>query len=201
MHKRAGFSAHPAVRLVGCDAGSTQRPQQWPKGDNVSRETFTSMVGALGGRVAEIYPWDLVTMLTVDEAPMLLDIRCPHEFAAAHIDGSINVPRGVLEMAADYGYEETVPPLVAARDERVVVICRSGNRSLLAAATLQRMGYRDVVSLKTGLRGWNDFDQALVSASGSTLHGDAVERMFTSQLTAAQLGPQAVNRHPPSAAH
>jgi rhodanese-related sulfurtransferase len=42
------------------------------------------------------------------------------------------------------------------RDRRVVVYCASGNRSALAADTLQRMGYTDVASMRGGIRGWVD---------------------------------------------
>lgn len=61
----------------------------------------------------------------------------------------------------DYGYGETVPELVEARDRRVLVICRSGNRSILAAHTPGQMGFGNVVSLRTGLRGWNDDERPL----------------------------------------
>jgi rhodanese-related sulfurtransferase len=153
------------------------------------RKTYKSMVAELSGVVEEIFPWDLVDEMHAGEPPLLLDIRCPDEFAQAHIRDSINVPRGILESAADYGYEETVPELVEARDRRVLVICRSGNRSVLAAYTLTQMGFRNVVSLRTGLRGWNDDEQPLYSAAGALLDPDRVEELIRSRVSAAQLGP------------
>jgi rhodanese-related sulfurtransferase len=39
-----------------------------------------------------------------------------------------------------------------------VLICRSGNRSVLAALTMQQMGFENVRSLKLGIKGWNDND-------------------------------------------
>ena len=59
--------------------------------------------------------------------------------------------------------------LVEARDLDVVVVCRSGNRSALAAHTMQLLGYRKVSSMKTGLRGWNDYELPLVNAAGKTV--------------------------------
>ena len=73
---------------------------------------------------------------------LLLDIREPYEFDAMHIKDAINVPRGVLETACDYDYEETVPELVEAREREIILICRSGKRSVLAADVMQQMGYR-----------------------------------------------------------
>jgi rhodanese-related sulfurtransferase len=121
---------------------------------------------------------------------MLLDIRCPDEFATVHIEGAINVPRGILEIAADYGYEETVPELVEARDRRIVVICRSGSRSVLAAYTLKLMGFSNVASLRTGLRGWNDYEQPLTDVRGGCLAFDDVEEMFIPKVSPRQLGPE-----------
>ena len=155
------------------------------------RQTYKTMVAELSDRVDEIFPWELLDEMQEGRAPLLLDIRCPGEFDAAHIRGSLNVPRGILEIAADYGYEETVPELVQARTRRVVVICRSGNRSVLAAHTLQLMGYSNVASLRTGIRGWNDYDQPLLDRMGRHLDPDIVDAMLTSRVSAAQLGVQA----------
>jgi rhodanese-related sulfurtransferase len=159
----------------------------------MARKTYRSMVAELSTEVEELFPWDLQEVLQTGQKPLLLDIRCPDEFAAAHIRGSINVPRGILEIAVDYGYEETVPGLVEARDRRVVVICRSGNRSILAAHTLKLMGYNNVVSLRTGLRGWNDYAQALYNSAGELLDPDCVEAQFSPRVSPEQLGPHAVN--------
>src|SRR5512143_2848619 len=123
---------------------------------------FQDLINDCLPQVGEVLPWDLREMMDSGLALTLLDIREPYEFETMHIQGSINVPRGILETACEYGYEETLPELVEARERDIVVICRSGNRSVLAAFTMQLMGYRRVVSLKTGLRGWNDYEQPLI---------------------------------------
>jgi len=95
-------------------------------------------------RVREIMPWDLSKQLARDRPPLLLDVREPGEFAQAQIPGSINVPRGVLEQACEWDYDETVPELAQGRDLRIVVICRSGQRSGCAAADgLCRCGFAE----------------------------------------------------------
>ena len=136
-------------------------------------------------RVRECMPWDLRARLLAADPPLLLDVREPAEFAALRIARSINVPRGVLEQACEWEFDDTVPALAARRDQPIVVICRSGNRSVLAADTLCALGFADVVSLKTGLRGWNDFEQPLVDA-----HGDAVDADTADALLAARVRPE-----------
>jgi len=153
------------------------------------RKTYPQLVAEVAASVAELFPWDLEELRQRDLDLLWLDIRCPTEYAAMHIPGSINVPRGILEIACDYGYEETVPELVEARGRKVVVICRSGNRSILAADTLQRMGYNDVVSLKTGLRGWNDYELPLVDGEGRRVSLEEADDYFLPTLTPEQLGP------------
>lgn len=153
------------------------------------RETYKTLVAKLAGQIEEVFPWDLQDELESEHPPLLLDIRCPREFAAVHIPGSLNVPRGILESAVDYGYDETEPELVEARDLRVVVICRSGNRSILACETLNIMGYTNTASLRTGLRGWNDYELPLVDETGAPIDFDRVDEIFTSNPRPEQLGP------------
>ncbi len=157
----------------------------------MDRKTYRTLVAEQAAGVTELFPWDAQDALQAGADLLLLDIRCPDEFAVAHIAGSINVPRGILELAVDYGYEETVPELVEARQRPVLVICRSGNRSVLAANTLQLMGFEQVASLRTGLRGWNDYELPLVTGDGAALDADRVDELFRARVTAAQLGPAA----------
>lgn len=149
---------------------------------------FTDLVEVCLSRVPEIFPWDLADKLDTDESVLILDVREKDEYDRAHIEGSMHVPRGILESACEYGYEETVPELVRARDREIVVVCRSGNRSVLAADTMQRMGYNDVKSLKTGLRGWNDDEQPLVDIKGRAVAIEQMDDYFAPKVSAEQLG-------------
>ena len=67
-------------------------------------------------------PWDLEEELGEVATQIVLDIREPYEFDCMHIDGSHNVPRGVLESACEWDYEETIPELVTAREREIVVV-------------------------------------------------------------------------------
>lgn len=106
-----------------------------------------------------------------------------------HIEGSINVPRGILESACEWDYEETVPELVQAREREIVVVCRSGYRSVLAAHSMNVLGYTNVVSLKTGLRGWKDYEQPLVDDEGRPVDLDDADVYFTPRLRPEQRRP------------
>ncbi len=155
----------------------------------MQRKTFKDLVAEHAEHVEERFPWDLADEMTQNEDILLLDVRCPSEFDEVHIAGSINVPRGILETACDYGYEETVPILVEARQRRIAVICRSGNRSVLAAYTLKQLGYESPFSLKTGLRGWNDYEQPVVNGKGEIIPTDEAEKRLTAHLSPEQMGP------------
>lgn len=72
----------------------------------------------------------------------LLDVRGPDEFAAQRVPGSVNIPLPELLE----GTLDGVP-----HDEPVLVICRSGQRAEVAAASLEARGYRDVRVLDGGL--------------------------------------------------
>jgi rhodanese-related sulfurtransferase len=153
-------------------------------------KTFAQLVNEQLDAVQEVFPWDIEERLDKGNAPMLLDIREESEFSAMRIAGSLNVPRGILESACEYDYEETVRELVEARDREIVIICRSGNRSVLAAVTMQMMGYNRVASLKTGLRGWNDYELELVDAAGITVNIDQADEYFTTHLRPDQMSPR-----------
>jgi rhodanese-related sulfurtransferase len=153
-------------------------------------KTFAQLVNEQLDSIKEVFPWDVQESLEKGDAPMLLDIREESEFSAMRIADSLNVPRGILESACEYDYEETVRELVEARDRDIVIICRSGNRSVLAAVTMQMMGYNRVASLKTGLRGWNDYELELVDAGGIPVTVDQADEYFTTHLRPDQMSPK-----------
>lgn len=150
---------------------------------------FTDFISACLPEINEVFPWDIEEKLGSAVPPLILDIREQHEFDSMRIEGSLNVPRGILESACDYGYEDTVPELAGAREREIVVVCRSGNRSALATFTMQLMGYRRVVSMKTGLRGWNDYELPLIDESGKVVPVDRADDFFTAKLRPEQLEP------------
>jgi rhodanese-related sulfurtransferase len=150
---------------------------------------YTELVADALTRVKEIQPWDLSKQLAAGSKPVLLDVRETSEFAALHMPGAINVPRGILEQSCEWDFDETLPLLAAGRELDIVVICRSGYRSALVADVMQQMGYTSVASLKSGVRGWNDYDQPLVDAADQPVDGDIAEEMLGSHLRPDQRKP------------
>ncbi len=152
-------------------------------------KTLKDLVEDILPQIKELFPWDLEEHIAENKDILLVDITEPREFNILHIEGSINVPRGILEASADWNYEDTLPELAAARDREVVLICRSGNRSALAAFTLQIMGFKSVTSLKTGLRGWNDFELPLVDGDGNPVDIDDADDYFSKGPRPDQMEP------------
>lgn len=89
------------------------------------------------------------------QAGLLLDVREPAEWEKGHIPGAILAPRGMLEWYADPTTPYAKPELTTKKDARIIVACASGGRSLLAAQTLQSMGYTNVVSMTGGFTEWS----------------------------------------------
>jgi rhodanese-related sulfurtransferase len=140
--------------------------------------------------VPELMPWDLEERLQENPDLLVLDVREPYEYDAMHIPGSMAVPRGILETACEWNYEETVPELVRARGREIVLVCRSGFRSVLAAKVMQEMGYQNVASLKTGVRGWNDYEQPLEDQDSGTVEIDDADEYFGTPVRPDQLQPE-----------
>jgi rhodanese-related sulfurtransferase len=153
-------------------------------------KSFIELVKGCLKDVKEILPWDLEERLQENPDLLIVDVREPEEFEAMHIPNSLNVPRGILESACEWDYEETVPELVRARDREIVVVCRSGYRSVLAANAMLLLGYENVASLQTGLRGWKDYEQSLVDGEGAEVDLDDADVYFTPRLRPEQMRPK-----------
>ena len=152
-------------------------------------KSYSKLVDECRADVDELFPWDLIEEMQEGKVFLLLDVRETDEFKAMHIADSLNVPRGILESAVEWNHEDTAPELVQARECNIVVICRSGNRSLLAARSLKSMGFKHAISLRTGVRGWNDYEQPLVDMEGKQKTLDEADDYFTPKLDKEQLAP------------
>lgn len=98
-----------------------------------------------------------VREVTVDEArarqaagARLIDVREESEWIAGHAAGAEHIGKGVIER----DIEARVPD----RETEVVLYCGGGFRSVLAAESLQRMGYTNVASMAGGWRDWTAAD-------------------------------------------
>jgi rhodanese-related sulfurtransferase len=87
------------------------------------------------------------------ESFFLIDVREDHEWAKDHAEGAIHLGKGILER----DIEAMVPDLNA----EIVLYCGGGFRSVLAARSLQQMGYRNVYSMDGGMRAWREANYPL----------------------------------------
>jgi len=82
-----------------------------------------------------------------------IDVREPDEFAAGHIPGARNFPRGFLEVRADLEHRKR-DPWLEDRGRKMILYCGGGHRSALAGKTLQEMGFPRILSLAGGWTDW-----------------------------------------------
>lgn len=108
-------------------------------------KTAADMIAAAKAQITEVTPQQVIEMQRRGEDVTLLDCRDLNEVNLGKIPGAAHVSRGNLETKI----EAVVP-----RDAQLVIYCASGNRSALAAATLEEMGYQHVASMAGGFRGW-----------------------------------------------
>lgn len=154
---------------------------------------FIEAIKELLSDVEELMPWDMEEKLADNPELLIIDVREADEFVSMHIPGSLNIPRGILESACEWDFEETEPELVRSRESgrEIAVVCRSGQRSILSAWSLMTLGYKNVFSLKTGLRGWNDFELPMIDAAGEPVDMDLADEVFTAKLREDQRKPTA----------
>jgi len=92
----------------------------------------------------EISSTDTAALLK-DGNARLIDVREPWEFATAKIEGSVLIPMGDVPARA---HQELDP------DERIVVLCHHGARSLNVTVWLRNQGFENAQSLRGGIEAW-----------------------------------------------
>lgn len=115
---------------------------------------FEALCEAARQCVDEITISDVNALLKSNTLPLLIDVREDSEWQQDHLPHAKHLGRGVIERDI-----ETVIP-----DKNTVMIlyCGGGYRSVLAAESLQKMGYGKIYSMRGGYRGWKEAGHALV---------------------------------------
>ena len=114
---------------------------------------------ALAGRPDLVWPTERISAPMVAEElagadpPLVLDIRNPREWAAKHIDGSVNIPLNHLQ--------ERIAEIP--RDRRIAVHCAGGYRSSIAASILHQYGITNLIEMAGGLAAWDAAQLPVVS--------------------------------------
>ena len=121
---------------------------------------------ALAGRPDLVWPTERISAPMVAEElaganpPLLLDVRNPREWAARHIDGSLNVPLNHLQ--------ERIAEIP--RNRRIAVHCAGGYRSSIAASILHQYGITQLIEMAGGLAAWDAASLAPAPVSGYAVH-------------------------------
>jgi len=88
----------------------------------------------------------------------LIDVREPHEWDEAHLEGAVHVPQGELL--------DHIGEVAPHRAERIVLYCRTDNRSSRAADALQDLGYDNVSVMRGGIVGWQEAGFPVIAPEG-----------------------------------
>jgi rhodanese-related sulfurtransferase len=111
-------------------------------------EGFLNLVKDAKKRIKEENFRETKKRLDASEKIILVDTREDSEWARGHIPGAIHLSKGIIER----DIEKAIPDKEAA----IILYCGGGFRSALAADNLQKMGYRNVISMDGGWRGWTE---------------------------------------------
>ncbi|MEQ1654613.1 MAG: rhodanese-like domain-containing protein [Nitrospira sp.] len=82
---------------------------------------------------------------------LIVDVREPNEFAAGHVPGAINIPRGVLEFQI---WKHVGFPTDTEMGKTLYLQCQSGNRASLAAQSLAELGFTETTAVVMSLEEW-----------------------------------------------
>ena len=80
----------------------------------------------------------------------LIDVREDREWVSGHLPGAIHLGKGVIE--------RDIEQIIADKKSEIILYCGGGYRSALAALSLKKMGYTQVVSMDGGFHGWAERD-------------------------------------------
>ncbi|HHQ4594141.1 rhodanese-like domain-containing protein [Aeromonas veronii] len=109
---------------------------------------FLALVDGIRSRIIETDVHQIKRWQDEGRTFHLIDVREESEWAKGHLPGARYLGRGVIER----DIETQFPDL----ETELYLYCGGGFRSILAADNLQQMGYRKVISVDGGFRGWCD---------------------------------------------
>lgn len=109
---------------------------------------FLNIVNDAKSRVRENTPEDVRRKQEAGDHFHLIDVREDNEWQKGHAAGAIHLGKGIIERDV----EAAIPDHAA----EIVLYCGGGFRSALAADVLQRMGYKNVISMDGGWKRWRE---------------------------------------------
>ena len=117
-------------------------------------KTFPELLEEANAEIKSVSPEDLKQQLDNKEI-ILVDVRSKDVIEAeGQIEGSIHVPRDMLEFHADQRPDNPLRKEELDPEKKIVVYCGVGGQGTLSTKTLQDMGYKDVSNLSGGTNAW-----------------------------------------------
>lgn len=107
---------------------------------------FLKSVNDAKSRVRENTPEDVRRKQDAGESFHFVDVREDNEWQKGHAAGAIHLGKGIIER----DIEKAIPD----QEAEIILYCGGGFRSALAADALQRMGYKNVISMDGGWKRW-----------------------------------------------
>lgn len=113
-------------------------------------EAFEKLVDEIRPYVTEISCEDVLSMQRSGKQFHFVDVREDHEWSEGHAVGAQHLSRGIMER----DIEGVIPDYNAP----IVLYCGGGYRSALATHNIQKMGYKNVLSMAGGIRRWRELN-------------------------------------------
>ena len=117
-------------------------------------KTFPELLEEANAEIKSVSPEELKQQLDNEEI-ILVDVRSKEAIEAeGQIEGSVHVPRDMLEFHADQSPDNPLKKEELDPEKKIVVYCGVGGQGTLSTKTLQDMGYKDVSNLSGGTSAW-----------------------------------------------
>lgn len=126
-------------------------------------ENSDQLVEAAKKVITEISVEDFKKEYDGEDYFVLIDVRSGAEYDAGYVPGAVNIDRGVLEfkIAKEEVWDEA-GLYIPEKTDKIILYCRTGGRSALAAKALKELGYQNAMSLEGGWNAWNEANPDLI---------------------------------------
>lgn len=118
-------------------------------------QDFVNLVAELRPQIKELATSEVKKMLATGSPFTFIDVREDHEWNKGHLPTAVHIGRGILE--------RDIANLVADKQQKIVLYCGGGFRSILSAYNLHKMGYTNVWSMDGGYREWCDNNWEIIA--------------------------------------
>ncbi|HEV8130768.1 MAG TPA: rhodanese-like domain-containing protein [Acidobacteriota bacterium] len=111
-------------------------------------EEFLKLVNAAKARIKQTRVDEVAQRLQAGEKLTLIDVREDNEWQKGRAKGAVHLGKGIIERDIETRFPD--------KNQELILYCGGGFRSALAADTLQQMGYKNVISMDGGWKGWKE---------------------------------------------